>query len=268
LSNPKNGKPGWPADKVKRVALATLIPHARNARVHSDEQVAQIAASIGGTITTEVAASLLMITPPLFLEISKKGWFAPIARNRPNQWRIVNVVQGYVRYLQDRMTFGTLQEMADEFGISQTYLLDLVKEGHLPQGERMALKRQFRFNRYEMRKAFSKYEAGRRAEMMQPATENRVRDARARDLEIKTQMRTRELIPMPDAVFALDTVVGLTRSTFGGAAARISRDIAVQVKADDVIDHCLNSISEGLRKVVATLRAGGDPLPSTAALHS
>ena len=46
MSNPKNGKPAWPADKVKRVALATLMPHARNARVHSDGQVAQIAASI------------------------------------------------------------------------------------------------------------------------------------------------------------------------------------------------------------------------------
>ena len=36
----------WPADKVERRAINTLIPYARNARTHSDEQVAQIAASI------------------------------------------------------------------------------------------------------------------------------------------------------------------------------------------------------------------------------
>jgi ParB-like chromosome segregation protein Spo0J len=36
----------WPADQVERRSIAELIPYARNARLHSDAQVAQIAASI------------------------------------------------------------------------------------------------------------------------------------------------------------------------------------------------------------------------------
>lgn len=36
----------WPADKVERRQVASLIPYARNSRTHSDAQVAQIAASI------------------------------------------------------------------------------------------------------------------------------------------------------------------------------------------------------------------------------
>jgi ParB-like chromosome segregation protein Spo0J len=36
----------WPADHVERRSVALLIPYARNARTHSDAQVAQIAASI------------------------------------------------------------------------------------------------------------------------------------------------------------------------------------------------------------------------------
>lgn len=36
----------WPADRVERRPVADLLPYARNARTHSDEQVAQIAASI------------------------------------------------------------------------------------------------------------------------------------------------------------------------------------------------------------------------------
>jgi ParB-like chromosome segregation protein Spo0J len=36
----------WPADRVERRAVAGLVPYARNARTHSDAQVAQIAASI------------------------------------------------------------------------------------------------------------------------------------------------------------------------------------------------------------------------------
>ncbi len=36
----------WPADKVERRPILSLVPYARNARTHSDEQVAQVAASI------------------------------------------------------------------------------------------------------------------------------------------------------------------------------------------------------------------------------
>jgi DNA modification methylase len=36
----------WPADAVSRRSVASLVPYARNARTHSDAQVAQIAASI------------------------------------------------------------------------------------------------------------------------------------------------------------------------------------------------------------------------------
>lgn len=36
----------WPADKVERRPVDSLIPYARNARTHSESQVAQIAASI------------------------------------------------------------------------------------------------------------------------------------------------------------------------------------------------------------------------------
>ena len=40
------GVQAWPADSVERRAVASLIPYARNARTHSAQQVAQIAASI------------------------------------------------------------------------------------------------------------------------------------------------------------------------------------------------------------------------------
>jgi len=36
----------WPADRIERRSVASLIPNARNARMHSEAQVAQIAASI------------------------------------------------------------------------------------------------------------------------------------------------------------------------------------------------------------------------------
>src|SRR3974390_1028321 len=38
--------PAWPACRVERRPLAALVPYARNARTHSEEQIGQIAASI------------------------------------------------------------------------------------------------------------------------------------------------------------------------------------------------------------------------------
>ena len=43
---PEIKTPNWPADKVERRPLATLVQNARNARTHSAEQVAQLAASM------------------------------------------------------------------------------------------------------------------------------------------------------------------------------------------------------------------------------
>ena len=39
-------KKSWPADNVERRALDSLVPYAKNARLHSKEQVAQLARSI------------------------------------------------------------------------------------------------------------------------------------------------------------------------------------------------------------------------------
>lgn len=41
-----NREAAWPADRVERRPITELVPYARNARTHSDQQVDQIAASI------------------------------------------------------------------------------------------------------------------------------------------------------------------------------------------------------------------------------
>jgi DNA modification methylase len=46
VSGKSVGKVIWPADHVERWPIGRLIPYARNARTHNEEQVAQIAASI------------------------------------------------------------------------------------------------------------------------------------------------------------------------------------------------------------------------------
>jgi predicted transcriptional regulator of viral defense system len=51
-----------------------------------------------GTITIDVAAKLLMVTPEWIRRLSKDGWIAKTERGR---YRVVDVVQGYIRFLKD-----------------------------------------------------------------------------------------------------------------------------------------------------------------------
>jgi hypothetical protein len=68
----------WPADRVERWPIDRLVPSARNARTHSDAQVAQIAASIaewGWTMPVLVdEAAMLIAGHGRVLAARKLGW--------------------------------------------------------------------------------------------------------------------------------------------------------------------------------------------------
>lgn len=80
----------WPADKVERRPIASLIPYARNARTHSDAQVGQIAASIrewgwtmpvlideaGGIIAGEMTGRHIYAIElnPAYVDVAVKRW--------------------------------------------------------------------------------------------------------------------------------------------------------------------------------------------------
>jgi hypothetical protein len=70
----------WPADKIERRKVADLIPYARNARTHSDEQVA-LRNLVKGHITTSLkawahpATNILTFIRPHSLSICQKTSF-------------------------------------------------------------------------------------------------------------------------------------------------------------------------------------------------
>jgi len=73
----------WPSDAPERRSVASLVPYARNARTHSDAQVAQIAASIrewGWTnpvLIDETGRQCLAIElAPEYVDVAVKRWQA------------------------------------------------------------------------------------------------------------------------------------------------------------------------------------------------
>lgn len=79
------------------------------------------------TIAIDVAAKLLMVTPEWVRRLTKDGWIAKTDRGR---YRVVDVVQGYIRFLKDEARRATktashtrLQEIRarkEELAVAQT----------------------------------------------------------------------------------------------------------------------------------------------------
>jgi len=70
---------------------SSLVVMARTAANNGDHDAA-------GTIPVDVAAKLLMVTPEWVRRLTKDGWIAKTDRGR---YRVVDVVQGYIRFLKD-----------------------------------------------------------------------------------------------------------------------------------------------------------------------
>jgi hypothetical protein len=90
------------------------------------------------------------------------------------------------------------------------------------------------------------------------AAASRVTDARAKEIELRNQVRLRELIPVEDATAALDLVVGRVREEMNGLAARVTRDIPLRRKIEAEVNEAQKRIAESLGASAAFVEKGGE----------
>ena len=64
----------WPADKVERRAVSALVPFARNSRIHSVEQIEQVARSIVSGAEHPISDELSQLLLGTFLNKSYPGF--------------------------------------------------------------------------------------------------------------------------------------------------------------------------------------------------
>jgi hypothetical protein len=71
-----------------------------------------------GMVTGAGAVSLLMLGAPAELaRLAREGWFKPAG---PDRWRLVDLVQGYIRHLQAAAKVATTKQLASAFSITAT----------------------------------------------------------------------------------------------------------------------------------------------------
>lgn len=91
---------------------------------------------------------------------------------------------------------------------------------------------------------------------------NRVAEARAAEIELRTAERRRDMIPQEEAITAMDLVVGKVAETLSGLPARITRDLVLRRRIEAEIHAGQKEIADALAELHGFVEAGGD-LPAT-----
>lgn len=83
---------------------------------------------------------------------------------------------------------------------------------------------------------------------------------RARGLRINNDIKERSLIPLEDAMAAIDAVAGIVPTELQGIAPHVADDAEGQQRAETYVDGVLNRLRDRALKACAALETGGDPL--------
>jgi hypothetical protein len=88
------------------------------------------------------------------------------------------------------------------------------------------------------------------------AADAELRQARVREIEIRTAERERRLIPVTDAADSMSAMIGLVLTELSGHPARCTRDLALRRRIEDEVFGIRERLSDRMRKVSEQLLAG------------
>lgn len=136
----------------------------------------------------------------------------------------------------------TLEVAAQLIMVTPRWIQKLAKDGWIPKAER---------GRYSLIGVVQGYinflkDETRRAP--KSAAESRVRDARAREIELRVARQQADLIPYAEHMAILDEILGHIRAALEGAPAQITHDLEVRTELGRVIHGCLEKASQRLTK--------------------
>jgi phage terminase Nu1 subunit (DNA packaging protein) len=88
---------------------------------------------------------------------------------------------------------------------------------------------------------------------------DKLREARAAEIELRVAERARRLIEIEEAVDAMVAVCGAIRTEMGGVPARVTRDLALRRQIENAINDALGRVADKCDAEAAALHTGGAP---------
>jgi hypothetical protein len=147
-------------------------------------------------------------------------------------------------------------QLAAFLGVSRAWVNRLVDDGVIARTE----SRRFHFG--ETIRAYIAHFKDEDRRSTKVAAESRVRDARAREIELRIATREHKLVDTEEAIAAVDDVIGVLRTGCVGLPARITRDLQLRRKIEQEIDAILDRASDRLEERASALRASGEAAPA------
>lgn len=92
------------------------------------------------------------------------------------------------------------------------------------------------------------------------AADSRVRDARAKDIEVRTMQRLGRLVPLDAYEEMIDNLCGVVRSEFAGLAAAVTRDLILRRVIERDVNARLRRIAEHAMAEAIRLEAHRSPV--------
>jgi hypothetical protein len=134
--------------------------------------------------------------------------------------------------------------------ISEERIRQLVRQGHVPRSDKRgyvqlvgAVQGYLRYLKDDERRS------------ARSAADSRVRDARALEIELRIAERSRDLIPIEDALTAMAELAGMVRSELAGLPARLTRIIDERQRIETEIDGVLSRLAERAAQKAESLEA-------------
>jgi hypothetical protein len=137
-----------------------------------------------------------------------------------------------------------------------TYIRQLQREGSLPRGGRnqipfvAGVRALIRFLRDSERRS------------SKTAADSRVRDARAREIELRNLENEKRLCEVEDVNGLVDEMVGTFRSELAGLSARVTRDLQFRRTIDQALNDILRRIADAFNEKAILLGASAGSVNS------
>lgn len=90
------------------------------------------------------------------------------------------------------------------------------------------------------------------------AAEDRVRDQRARAIELQNAQTDHKLIETEEAINLVDEIVGMMRTELDGLPARVSRDLKFRTQLEAEVDGTFSRVKDRLAERASALRSSGE----------
>jgi phage terminase Nu1 subunit (DNA packaging protein) len=220
-----------------------------------------------GVINSAVACRLLMLKPEDFRKLDKGGWFPNVAKDK---YRIVELVQGYIRYLEhaSRNTGRTVAEAAQHIDLGQRRFFELLDDGVIER----KVKEGYALD--EVRTAYIRHlrhvAAGRGSDGGIDLSSERAQLARQQteSVSLRNAIARGEFASVEDMGRQVETEYGIVRERFLTMPGKISTGLAMRT-AEEIDAVLREEIADALNELndpthIAKRGSGGAPPPSAA----